>query len=302
MNNLRPKKLSEIIGQCELRERLEISLASAKQRRDALPHILFDGPPGTGKTTLALAMANELGVDIQIANGANVRTVKKIIPYILRVAPHSILFIDEIHRLTKLVEEILYPVMEDYRLDLVDNSGTTSFNVPKFTLIGATTEGGSLSKPFYDRFHIHEHLQLYKDKELLEIIKINKEKLNIRLDLDAERLLARVSRGTPRVCNNLLQWIRDYALSKRASIITKHMVVEALKMKGIDHDGLNTIDIKYINCIRKAFNGGPVSLETLSNATSISRETIISQIEPFLVRKGKIAITKKGRVTVNEQG
>jgi Holliday junction DNA helicase RuvB len=259
---------------------------------------LLDGPPGTGKTTLAMALAYEMDCEIQIANAANVRTAKKIVPYIMRTRNRAILFIDEIHRLTKLVEEILYPVMEDFRLDIVNNQQTVSFQLDKFTLVGATTEGGSLTAPFRDRFKVHEHLSLYSPTELRRLVDINATKLKLAMDVDSRNEIAAVSRGTPRVTNNLLEWLRDYSLSKKVRQITHGTVMDALKMKGIDSEGLTQVDIKYLTCLRKAFRGGPVSVETLSNATSISRETICHSIEPYLILLGKIAITTKGRIAL----
>lgn len=298
MNNLRPKKISEIVGQKETLERLNILVASARHRNVALPHILFDGPPGTGKTTLALALAEEMGCDIQIANAANVRTAKKIVPYLMRTRSRSILFIDEIHRLTKLVEEILYPVMEDFRLDVVNNQQTVSFNLQPFTLIGATTEGGSLSAPFHDRFKAHEHLSLYSVRDLLKLIDRNSSKLDLDLSTQAKQSIAKVSRGTPRITNNLLEWVRDYCLAKNIKDITEQVVADALDMQGVDNEGLTKIDRDYLRCLRRGFKGGPVSLETLANATTISRETIKHTIEPFLIKRGKISITKRGRIAV----
>lgn len=299
MNELRPTRFSDILGQDDVISRLTILVDAAKIRNDVLPHILLDGPPGLGKTTISCAIANELERPILIANGATIRTVKSILPYIMRAEQGSIVFIDEIHRLPKIVEEFLYPVLEDSRADLSSKSGdkyeSVTINLPKFTVIGATTISGNLSRPLHDRFGIQQHLELYSDENLALLIKQNCVKLNLNISDKALLRIASSSRGTPRVANNRLLWIRDYILTENISVITDEVAQAALKKLGITEEGLDENDIKYLTALVDIYKGGPVGLEVLANTISISAETIVNTIEPFLIRKGLIERTQKGR-------
>ena len=301
MNPLRPNRLSDIIGQKDVVEVLNISIKSANSRSDCLSHTLFYGPPGTGKTTLANAIANEMGCSIQIANGANLRTIKNIIPYIMRVENHSILFIDEIHRMTNIVEEFLYPVMEDFKVDISmvgkDIFGETiSIDIPKFTLIGATTEYGSLSKPLIDRFQHKHTLKLYNRVELQEIVNINSKKLNLKMSNKASIFVTKISRGTPRVANAALEWLRDYHIAQGAETLSEGDVETAMSMKGIDSDGMTDMDRKYLKTLKTS--GQPLGIETLSCMTGIDRQTIEGIIEPWLLQNSKIIKTSKGRMCI----
>ena len=299
MNTLRPNKLSDILGQKQVINVLDINIKSAKHREDCLPHTLFYGPPGTGKTTLANAIANEMGCSIQVANGANLRTIKNLIPYIMRVEEHSILFIDEIHRMTKIVEEFLYPVMEDYKVDMSvagkDMIGeTVSIDIPKFTLAGATTEYGSLSKPLIDRFEHKHTLKLYNNIDLKQIVDYNSIKLNLKMSDNAAKFVTRVSRGTPRIANSLLQWLRDYRIAQDLESLSEGDVEAAMGMKGIDSEGMTEVDRKYLKVLRKS--GQPLGINTISSIIGMDKETIEGIIEPWLLSNGKIIKTSKGRV------
>ena len=299
MNTLRPSMLSDILGQKQVINVLNVNIKSAKHREDCLPHTLFYGPPGTGKTTLANAIANEMGCSIQVANGANLRTIKNLIPYIMRVEEHSILFIDEIHRMTKIVEEFLYPVMEDYKVDMSvagkDLMGETiSIDIPKFTLAGATTEYGSLSKPLIDRFEHKHTLKLYNNIDLKQIVDYNSIKLNLNMSDNAAKFVTRVSRGTPRIANSLLQWLRDYRIAQGLESLSERDVEAAMGMKGIDSEGMTEVDRKYLKLLRKS--GQPLGINTISSIIGIDKETIEGIIEPWLLSNGKIIKTSKGRV------
>ena len=299
MNTLRPSKLSDILGQKQVINVLNVNIKSAKHREDCLPHTLFYGPPGTGKTTLANAIANEMGCSIQVANGANLRTIKNLIPYIMRIEEHSILFIDEIHRMTKIVEEFLYPVMEDYKVDMSvagkDMIGETiSIDVPKFTLAGATTEYGSLSKPLIDRFEHKHTLKLYNNIDLKQIVDYNSIKLNLKMSDNAAKFVTRVSRGTPRIANSLLQWLRDYRIAQGLESLSEGDVEAAMGMKGIDSEGMTEVDRKYLKVLRKS--GQPLGINTISSIIGIDKETIEGIIEPWLLSNGKFIKTSKGRI------
>ena len=301
MNQLRPNKLSDILGQKQVVEVLNISIKSAKSRSDCLAHTLFYGPPGTGKTTLANAIANEMGCSLQIANGANLRSIKNLLPYIMRVEDHSILFIDEIHRMTSIVEEFLYPVMEDFKVDM-SMSGkeifgeTLSIDIPRFTLMGATTEYGSLSKPLIDRFQHKHTLKLYNMIELQEIVNINSKKLNLKMSDQASIFVTKVSRGTPRIANAALEWLRDYQLAQAVETLSEGNVEAAMGMKGIDSDGMAEMDRQYLKTLKNS--GQPLGIETLSCMTGIDRQTIEGIIEPWLLQNNKIIKTSKGRVCI----
>lgn len=294
MNNLRPTKLDDIVGQEQVVECLNIAINSAKSRNAALPHILFDGGPGLGKTSLACAVANTRGVNILIANGGNIRSIKNILPYLMKLGENDILFIDEIHRLPRVVEEFLYPCMEDFRMDMGDDA--KSMELPRFTMIGATTEMGSLARPFKDRFTYQFQLELYKVEALAKIIGNSAEKLGLQIDESAKLNLARRSRGTPRIANNLITWIRDYCHSQGQNSVSVGLLSKAMSMRGIDENGVTRQDRKYLRALQKF--GRPVGLSTISDTINLDTTTIRDSIEPFLLRRGMIVRTPKGRVLV----
>ena len=301
MNQLRPNTLSDILGQKDVVKVLNISIKSAQARQDCLAHTLFYGPPGTGKTTLANAISNEMGSSLQVANGANLRSIKNLLPYIMRVEEHSILFIDEIHRMTNIVEEFLYPVMEDFKVDMSMSSKemigeTLSIDIPRFTLMGATTEYGSLSKPLIDRFQHKHTLKLYNKVELQEIININSKKLNLKMSHQASNFVTKVSRGTPRIANAALEWLRDYQLAEGIETLTEGNVEAAMGLKGIDSQGMTEMDRKYLKVLKNSAQ--PLGIETLCCITGIDKQTIESIIEPWLLQNSYIVKTSKGRVCI----
>jgi len=289
--SLRPKTFGEIIGQVNVKACLDIAISSAKVRNDVLNHALFLGPPGTGKTTLALATAHATGSKIYLANGGNIKGVKDVLPYLSRLGRGDILFIDEIHRVHTRVQESLFTVMEDFRLDLA--KGAVSIDFKPFTLIGATTEAGMLLRPFYDRF-IHQFiLESYTIVELSSIIRKSCDKLKITATGDAVTNLAQRSRFTPRIANSLLQWCRDYALSFGRTKLEGQLIDGALKLRQIDEKGLDRSDRQYIMVLKRA--GKPLGLNTLVATTGLSKETIEHQIEPYLFKLGMVEKTQKGR-------
>lgn len=298
--SFRPTKFSQIIGQETLVRALKISVDSANRRGCALGHTVFSGPPGLGKTTLANALANELGVELKVVNGATFRSPKTVIPYLMKMKEREVLFIDEIHRMTKITEEFLYPVMEDFKLNVVmGKDKIVSMGLPKFTIVGATTEIGTLSPPLRDRFKLNFTLELYSPQSLSVLISQNSRRLGVNLDEETISSIARASRGTPRIANSLLEWVRDYAISKNLRIVNMEHLKLALAIRNIDLDGSTDSDRKYLNFLKKQKN--PIGLKTIASSLNIETETVRDVIEPFLLRRGLIMITSRGRTAINQE-
>jgi Holliday junction DNA helicase RuvB len=299
-NALRPKWLREIIGQQKVVQRLGIVLNSCKKNKEPLAHILFDGPPGLGKTTFATVLPNELGTSIQMTSGPALTNPKDLMPFLTNVEEGSILFIDEIHRMPRVVEEFIYPAMEDFRIDIILGEGinarTLSMPLKRFTLIGATTRSGMLSSPMRDRFKMHEHLEFYSVDELAEIVRINARKLETPLADDAGLELARRSRGTPRVANARLWWARHYAHSEADGRITLDVARAALAMQEVDSQGLDKQDGRYLETLVGVFEGGPTGVEAIAATMNLPTDTLSDEIEPYLLREQFIVRTPRGRV------
>jgi Holliday junction DNA helicase RuvB len=297
--DLRPQWMRDMVGQREVFERLEIALNAARKRRDTLGHILFDGPPGLGKTTFATVIPREMGVTLQIASGAALAAPKDLIPYLTNAEEGSVLFIDEIHRMPKAVEEFLYPAMEDFRIDIALGEGvnarTINMTLRPFTLIGATTRTGLLSAPLRDRFVMREHLDFYSVDELAEIVRRNAAKLSAEIDAAAATEIASRSRGTPRLANNRLRWVRDYATAKANGQITLAVARAALDMQGIDPRGLDGQDRKYLETIIRVFRGGPVGVEAVAHTMNTAPDTLVDEVEPYLLRTNLVVRTPRGR-------
>jgi len=296
---LRPQQLSEIIGQRAVAQRLLISLEAARKRGDPLPHMLFDGPPGLGKTTFATVLHNELGVELSITSGAALDKKMDVMPFLTNASEGSILFIDEIHRLPSAVEEFIYPVMEDFRVDVVLGEGMSArtINLPlkKFTIIGATTRSGMLSGPLRERFAIHEHLEFYDPEDLAQIITINAAKLRSTIAPAAAWELAARSRGTPRIANSRLRWARDFALARADGHISLDAARDALDMQEIDSEGLDKQDRRYLETLIRVFNGGPTGVEALAATMNVSLDTLKDEVEPYLLRREFVVRSPRGR-------
>ena len=291
--------MHEMVGQRQVYERIEIAVDAAAKRDEALGHVLFDGPPGLGKTTFATCIPHDLGVSLQIASGAALAAPKDLIPYLTNAEERSVLFIDEIHRMPMAVEEFLYPAMEDFRIDLTLGEGvnarTINMQLQPFTLIGATTRSGMLSAPLRDRFQMREHLDFYTNDELSEIVTRNAGKLNVRIDVASAREIAGRSRGTPRLANNRLRWVRDYALARADGDISLEVTRAALKMQGIDTGGLDGQDRKYLKTLARVFGGGPAGVDAIAHTMNLPADTLIDEVEPYLLRSELIVRTARGR-------
>ncbi len=299
-NNIRPQSLKEYVGQKEITDNLHVFIEAAKIREEALDHVLLYGPPGLGKTTLAHIIANELGVNIKTASGPSIEKSGDLAAVLSTLEPGDVLFIDEIHRMPKFIEEILYPAMEDFEMDLVLNSDGKSRNIkidlPPFTLVGATTRAGDISSPLRDRFGIVSKLNYYSEDELTQIVKRTSRVLSMPIEDDAACLIAKRCRKTPRIANRLFKRIRDFALVSGKEIIDLELASDSLKKLKVDDYGLDAIDIEYLKSLIEKFNGGPVGVETI--ATSIGEEpsTVEDVVEPFLLQEGFIKRTPRGRV------
>lgn len=297
---LRPKLLSEVIGQTEVAKRLGIAVRAAKKLKEPLGHILFDGPPGLGKTTFATVLPNELGVNLQMTSGPALSKPADLLPFLTNLEEGSILFIDEIHRLPRVVEEFIYPAMEDFRIDIVLGEGlnarTISMNLKRFTLIGATTRSGMLSAPMRDRFKMHEHLEFYTSEELSRIVTVNAAKLSLPILPDAALELARRCRGTPRIANARLWWVRNYAISEGDGTMNLDIVRSALDMQNIDPVGLDKQDRRYLETLIDVFGGGPAGVEAIASTMNIPSDTLSDEVEPFLLREQFVIRTPRGRM------
>ena len=298
--SLRPKNLGEYIGQEKVKENLSIFIEAAKGCEDALDHVLLYGPPGLGKTTLSCIIASELGVNIKTASGPSIEKAGDLAAILTNLEECDVLFIDEIHRLSTVVEEVLYPAMEDFQLDIMIGQGPSArsikLDLPHFTLIGATTRAGLLTSPLRDRFGVIFRLEFYTPKELSTIVKRSASLLKIEIDSDGAYEIARRSRGTPRIANRLLRRTRDYAQVKADGIINKRVADEALKMLEVDTSGFDVMDRKLLLTIIEKFRGGPVGLDTLAAAISEQRDTIEDLYEPYLIQEGFLNRTPRGRV------
>src|SRR5262249_18612870 len=295
-----PRWLREVIGQKAVVQRLRIVLNACQQFKEPLSHILFDGPPGLGKTTFATVLPNELGTSIQMTSGPALTNPKDLMPYLTNATEGSILFIDEIHRMPRVVEEFIYPAMEDFRIDIVLGEGinarTLSIPLKRFTLIGATTRSGLLSSPMRDRFKMKEHLEFYSVEELAEILGINARNLRTELSDEAALELARRSRGTPRIANARLWWPRSFAASEADGRITLDVAKAALSMSEVDAEGLDRQDRRYLETLVGVFEGGPTGVEALAATMNLPNDTLSDEIEPYLLREQFIVRTPRGRV------
>ncbi|MBQ5430903.1 MAG: Holliday junction branch migration DNA helicase RuvB [Lachnospiraceae bacterium] len=303
-NSLRPQRLSEYVGQAKAKSSLAIYIQAAKERGESLDHVLFYGPPGLGKTTLSGIIANEMGVHVKITSGPAIAKPGEMAAILSGLSDGDILFIDEIHRLNRQVEEVLYPAMEDFAIDIMIGKGSQArslrLDLPRFTLVGATTRAGMLSAPLRDRFGVLYHLEFYTPEELMQIVTASAKKLDVSIDPDGAYEIARRSRGTPRLANRLLRRVRDFALVKFDGKITKEVADESLTLLEVDDMGLDMSDRNILLTIMDQFHGGPVGLDTLAASIGEDAGTIEDVIEPYLVKSNLVLRTPKGRMATEE--
>ena len=298
--SIRPRRLDEYLGQQPVREQMQIYIEAARQRGEALDHVLIFGPPGLGKTTLSHVIANELGVSLRVTSGPVIEKAGDLAALLTNLQPHDVLFIDEIHRLSPVVEEVLYPAMEDYQIDIMIGEGPAArsikLDLPPFTLIGATTRAGLLTAPLRDRFGIVQRLEFYSPEELTRIVRRSAQILGIDCDADGAGEIARRARGTPRIANRLLRRVRDYAQVKGNGGIDASIARAAMDMLKVDPEGFDELDRRMLGIIIDAFDGGPVGVESLAAALSEERGTLEDVIEPYLIQQGFLVRTARGRM------
>lgn len=303
-NTIRPESISEYIGQTDVKENIKIFVEAAKMRNEPLDHVLLYGPPGLGKTTLAFIIAHELGTNIKTASGPSIEKSGDLAAILSSLEPGDVLFIDEIHRMPRYIEEILYPAMEDFSLDIIvgseGNSRNIKIDLPPFTLVGATTRAGDLSSPLRDRFGITSKLQFYTVEELTDIVKRTARVLDVEIDSDAAIELAKRSRGTPRIANRLFKRVRDFALVKGNGVITIEIAEEALTRLKVDSIGLDNTDHDLLLAIIQKFNGGPVGVEAISSSIGEEVTTIEDVYEPYLLQMGLLKRTSRGRMVTDK--
>lgn len=301
---IRPKLLADYVGQPQVREQMDIFIKAAKLRQDALDHLLIFGPPGLGKTTLANIVANEMGVNIRTTSGPVLEKAGDLAAMLTNLEPHDVLFIDEIHRLSPAIEEVLYPAMEDYQLDIMIGEGPAArsikLDLPPFTLVGATTRAGSLTSPLRDRFGIVQRLEFYSVEDLTSIVARSADCLNLELEQQAAFEVARRSRGTPRIANRLLRRVRDYADVRNGGIVSINVAKQALSMLDVDDAGFDYLDRKLLSAVIERFDGGPVGLDNLAAAIGEERDTIEDVLEPYLIQQGFLQRTPRGRIATSQ--
>ena len=302
--SIRPKRLDEYLGQQPVREQMDIYIQAAKARREALDHVLIFGPPGLGKTTLSHVIANELGVALRVTSGPVIEKAGDLAALLTNLQPHDVLFIDEIHRLSPVVEEVLYPAMEDFQIDIMIGEGPAArsikLDLPPFTLIGATTRAGLLTAPLRDRFGIVQRLEFYSAEELTRIVRRSAQILGIDCSADGAGEIARRSRGTPRIANRLLRRVRDYAQVRAAGHIDQAVAQAAMQMLKVDPEGFDELDRRLLRTMVDYFDGGPVGIESLAAALSEERGTLEDVVEPYLIQQGFLVRTARGRMATHK--
>jgi Holliday junction DNA helicase RuvB len=297
---IRPHRLADYVGQPQVTEQMEVFIEAARRRKDALDHVLIFGPPGLGKTTLAHIIANEMGANLRHSAGPVLEKQGDLAALLTNLEPHDVLFVDEIHRLSPVVEEILYPAMEDYQLDIMIGDGPAArsikLDLPPFTLVGATTRAGLLTSPLRDRFGIAQRLEFYNTEDLASILNRSAHILGIEMDESGARTLARRSRGTPRIANRLLRRVRDYAEIKAQGVVTADVVERAMRLLDVDDQGFDAQDRRLLRTIIEKFDGGPVGVDNLAAAIGEERGTIEDVLEPYLIQQGFLIRTPRGRM------